>query len=283
MTAGPGPIQIISQVGPTGPTGQQGDPGPQSRTAGPTGATGPTGAFQTAYPGTISADTFEGNYFTSSHVLTANIGNFQTIYLNGENVYSNVLSILQNQSVTSSLLGGSADGGSKYFHLGTFTAPTGGVVLKLNLVACSGFNINNEVLPTGVMSQPVSQIYDLCVYFFTSNGDKVNLGPTVLRGFGWCTQTHTVQRPMTVYVTTTGTASTGGGNADYDFYVLADPYIGAPVITATTSGRWRTDPIGATTGTGGALSTRPANSIKLPTASVNTSMTTVLQSIAGGI
>jgi hypothetical protein len=215
--------------------------------------------------------------------MTANFGNFQAIYLNGQNVYSNVLSILQNQSVTSSLIGGSVDGGSKYFHLGTFTAPTNGVVLKLNLVACSGFNINNEVLPTGVMSQPVSQIYDLCVYFFTSNGDKVNLGPTVLRGFGWCTQTHTVQRPMTVYVTTTGTASTGGGNADYDFYVLADPYIGAPVITATTSGRWRADPIGATTGTGGALSTRPANSIKLPTASVNTSMTTVLQSIAGGI
>ena len=156
--------------------------------------------------------------------------------------------------------------------------------MKLNLVACSGFNINNEVLPTGVMSQPVAQIYDLCIYFCTSNnGDKVNLGPTVLRGFGWCTQTHTVQHPMTVYVTTTGTASIGGGNADYDFYVLADPYIGAPVITATTSGQWRADPIGATTGKGGALSTRPANSIKLPTASVNTSMTTVLQSIAGGI
>ena len=111
----------------------------------------------------------------------------------------------------------------------------------------------------------------------------MNLGPTVLRGFGWCTQTHTVQHPMTVYVTTTGTASTGDGNADYDFYVYAEPYIGNPVITATTSGQWRADPIGATTGTGGALPTRPANSIKLPTATVNTSMTTVLQSIAGGI
>ena len=112
-----GPVNIIAQ---TGPTGRQGDPGPQSRTAGPTGATGPQGpqgSFQTNYPGTISADTFEGNYFTSSHVLTANIGNFQTIYLNGENVYSNVLSILKNRSVTSSLLGSSADGGYKYFEL----------------------------------------------------------------------------------------------------------------------------------------------------------------------
>jgi hypothetical protein len=88
---------------------------------------------------------------------------------------------------------------------------------------------------------------------------------------------------MTVYVTTTGTASTGTGNADYDFYVFAEPYIGNPVITVATSGQWRTDPIGATVGTGGAMSTRPANSIKLPTASVNTSMTTVLQSIGGGI
>jgi hypothetical protein len=169
--------------------------------------------------------------------------------------------------------------------LGTFTAPTGGVVLKLNLVACSGFNINNQLTSTGAPTQQVSQLYDLCIYFYTSNanGDKVTLGPTVLRGYGWCTQTHTVQHPMTVYVTTTGTASTGNGNADYDFYVFAEPFIGNPVITVATSGLWRTDPIGATTGTGGAMSTRPANSIKLPTASVNTSMTTVLQSIAGGI
>jgi hypothetical protein len=189
-----------------------------------------------------------------------------------------VLSLINNRSVTSSLLGGSADGNFRYYHLGTFTAPTNGVVLKLNFVACSGFNINNEVLPTGVMSQQVSQLYDLCVYFFTSNGDKVNLGPTVLRGFGWCTQTHTVQRPMTVYVTTTGDANTTG-TQDYDFYAYCDPYIGSPMITAATTGLWRADPYCVSASSLNA----PANAIKLPTASVNTSLTTVFSSVKGGI
>jgi hypothetical protein len=191
-----------------------------------------------------------------------------------------VLTLINNRSVSSTYLGFTYInmGNYKYFHLGTFTAGTNGVVLKLNLVACSGFNINNQVLPTGVMTQQVSQIYDLCVYFYTSNGDKVNLGPTVLRGFGWCTQTHTSQRPMPVYVTTTGDANTTGIQ-DYDFYALCDPYIGSPLITAATSGIWRADPYCVSTSSVNA----PANAIKLPSASVTTSLTTVFATIKGGI
>jgi hypothetical protein len=268
-----GNTTIFAYTGATGRQGDLGPTGPQSRTAGATGATGPTGVFQTGYSGTISASAF--NATTQVSAPTANFG---TINLNGYSFYQDLLDMINNLSVSSLYIVYNAEANYKYFHWGTFTAPTNGVVLKLNLVACSGFNINNQVLPTGVMTQQTSQIYDLCVYFYTSNGDKVNLGPTVLRGFGWCTQTHTVQRPMTVYVTTTGDANTTGIQ-DYDFYAYCDPYIGSPMITAATTGLWRADP----TCVSAASLNPPANAIKLPGASVNTSLTTNVATVKGGI
>jgi hypothetical protein len=268
---GAGPVQIIAQTGPTGDI---------SRTLGPTGATGPpgaTGAFQTNYPGTITA-----SRFSATTQLNSPIGDFGTINVGGQDVYLQTLTLINNRSVSSTYLSSSVDGNFRYVHLGAFTAPTGGVVLKLHFVVCAGFNIGDAVTTAGVTNQ-ISQILDLCIYFYTSNaGDKVVLGSaptqTVLRGFGWCTSTHTAQTPFSVFVTTTGVAATTGSQT-YDFYVLCQPFIGSPMVTAATTGLWQADPYGAQASS----LARPAGAIKLPVASVNTSMTTVFRTINGGI
>ena len=83
---------------------------------------------------------------------------------------------------------------------------------------------------------------------------------------------------MTVYVTTTGDANTTGQQT-YDFYAYCNPFIGTPVLTAATSGVWQADAFAGFFGS----TAPPANAIRLPTASVSTSLTTVFQSVRGGV
>ena len=112
---------------------------------GPTGATGPTGctgSFQTDYRGLI----------TASQINVSNTGIFGTLSCSGTGVFGSDLSVSGNlwgtniwsgvQAVAKANCGiqstplSSVQGSVSYQHLGSWTAPINGHMLKLNYVSC---------------------------------------------------------------------------------------------------------------------------------------------------
>ena len=282
----PGQLQLVytgatqgvpGVPGSQGPTGPTGSPGADSRAVGPAGSQGPTGAtgaFQTQYSGTITATNLAANLS-----VTAVQGSFGDVNIGGTEVWSGVNQLIANQSVTSTYLGFNGDGNVRVQHIGSFTAPQGGVALKLNYIYCMGFNFNDIITTAGV-SINASKIADLCIYFFTGNAhDYVQLGSTLMRGYGWCTSTHTTSFAQNVFVTTTYTGSaTSNAAQTFDFYVQAGPFIGSPIVTAVTPGVW----VPATNSAVGSL-TAPANAVKLPIALLYNTMCTSTTTRPGGV
>jgi hypothetical protein len=183
-------------------------------------------------------------------------GNFGGIIVGGSEIWSGAQQIVVSNAVSSRYPGWSFSGSVTYQHIGTFTAPCGGVALKVNYMSCISFNVNASVSQAGLASSLGAQIVDLCIYFYTSNGDYVLLNNGAkLRGYGWCTSTHFTNFPLSVIVTTSYTGAANSSTPQtYDFYVQTGPFVGSPIVTAATSGTWATntnDLSGSTTAPGG--------------------------------
>ena len=262
-------------MGSQGPAGQfqsyTGPTGADSRVLGPTG---PTGVFATNYQGTIQATNL-----TATEYLNSKYGRFSdSISIDNVELWNGV-SLLINNNFRCTYLGKCHEDGIRYQHLGTFKAPPGGVVLKLNYISCLGFHVHAAVSPQGAPTA-LAQVTDLCIYFYTSNAnDYVTLpNGAKCRGYGWCTSTHSHNFPLDVCVTSGpffGAAdSTFAEN--YDFYVRTGPFVGNPFVTAQTSGIWTpsTTAIGSATG--------PANCLRLPIAALYNTMCTNFVGRPGG-
>ena len=90
---------------------------------------------------------------------------------------------------------------------------------------------------------------------------------------------HTQSFPLNVLVTTDYVGSnTSGESQTFDFYVQTGPFMGNPIVTAATCGIWTP----FTTDGDGSL-TAPANSVRLPIASISNSLGTVFATRPGGI
>ena len=172
-------------MGSAGNQGSVGPTGADSRVVGPTGNTGATGGFPTNYQGTITATNL-----TSTEYLNSKYGRFSdSISIQNVELWNGV-SLLINQNFQCTYLGQSHIGNIRYQRIGTFRAPPGGVVLKLNYIHCLGFHVHAAVSPQGAPTA-LAQIVDLCIYFYTGNAnDYVTLpNGAKFRVYGWCTST----------------------------------------------------------------------------------------------
>jgi hypothetical protein len=96
--------------------------------------TGGTGSFQSLLvAGTQSA--FHGNVSVGGTI-------------SGTGLWSGVATIAQSLALPQYAMASSYTSSSTYLHLGTWTAPIGGHVLKLNYLSCCGFNVNQAVSST---------------------------------------------------------------------------------------------------------------------------------------
>jgi len=182
--------------------------------------TGGTGSFQSLTVGTQS-------------IVSLGVGQIV-----GTGLWSGVAAIAQSLSLPQYAMASSYTSASTYLHLGTWTAPVGGHVLKLNYLSCCGFNVNQAVSSTypGTITTYGPQIVDLNIYFYTSDGSShaTLANGTPVFGYGYGVSTHVTAAPQGLWVTTTG-------NMVFDFYLLTGPMIGNPVLTAMTSQTWVTD------------------------------------------
>ena len=182
--------------------------------------TGGTGSFQSLTVGTQS-------------IVSLGVGQ-----IFGTGLWSGVAAIAQSLSLPQYAMASSYTSASTYLHLGTWTAPVGGHVLKLNYLSCCGFNVNQAVSSTypGTITTYGPQIVDLNIYFYTSDGSShaTLANGTPVFGYGYGVSTHVTAAPQGLWVTTTG-------NMVFDFYLLTGPMIGNPVLTAMTSQTWVTD------------------------------------------
>ena len=144
-------------------------------------------------------------------------------------------------------MGSCYQGTPSYYHLGTWTAPVGGHVLKLNYLSCVGFNINASVGIDGYPLPAGPQIVDLTIYFYTSNGNGTTTGDAVLLGgrlygYGYAVSTHVTTNVQAVLVSSPPAT---GPTQTFDFYVATGPWVGNAVLTAVTSQKWVADQSGA--------------------------------------
>ena len=280
---------------------------------GPAGTsyTGPTGAFQTGYNGQltvgsliasdsvvvthdITCETIEGQRctFTFSNFDGVQVTNgidcstirgdnctfrdtgFDDIHFNdGTEIWDGVQQTVSAWSVTNNVLPQSLVSSQVLYHLGTWAAPIGGVVLKLNVVSCIGININASITTAGayIASGPGPQIIDLTILFYTTNNrDYISLpNGVVFPGYGWCESTHVTNFPAAVYVQCSNTqAQPIGAFVTFDFWMQSGPMIGNPAVSVLSN-----NPTGWKPDYGGAyLPAAPQNAIKLPIASAMTSM-----------
>jgi hypothetical protein len=216
----------------------------------------------------------------SAPTVTGNVGYFNDLTIGGVRLWPGIQQIVTANSVSASYVGNSWSGFSTFQGIGTFTAPPGGTVIKINYLHCIGFNINDAVNQSCVPQAKGPQMIDLCIYFYTSNnGDYVQLpGGAKLGGYGWCTSTHVSRAPYNVYVLSQYTGPVSSNDPrDYHFYVETGPFVGNPIVTAATSGTW-TPNYSDYAGT-----TRPTNACKLPMATVMHSMNANYVTRVGGV
>ena len=190
--------------------------------------TGGTGSFQSL---SVAA--------TQSFVGSISVGGA----VSGTGLWSGVAALTTALSVPQYAMGSMYQATPYFYHLGTWTAPVGGHVLKLNFLSCVGFNINAAVGTDGFLLPTGPQIVDLTIYFYTSNGNGVNTGDAVLLGgrlygYGYAVSTHVTTNVE--YVIVSSPPATGPMQT-FDFYVATGPWVGNPVLTAVTSQTWVTD------------------------------------------
>jgi len=194
----------------------------------------------TAHISTILCQTLTGGTgsFQSLTVGTQSVVSLGVGQIVGTGLWSGVASIAQSLSLPQYAMASSYTSASTYLHLGTWTAPVGGHVLKLNYLSCCGFNVNQAVSSTypGTITTYGPQIVDLNIYFYTSDGSShaTLANGTPVFGYGYGVSTHVTAAPQGLWVATTG-------NMVFDFYLLTGPMIGNPVLTAMTSQTWVTD------------------------------------------
>ena len=180
----------------------------------------------------------------------------------GTGLWSGVATLSRNLALPQYAMASSYLTSQTVVHLGTWTAPVGGHVLKLNYLSCCGFNVNQAVSSTypGTITSYGPQIVDLDIYFYTSDGVShatlANGSP--FYGYGYGVSTQVTATPQGIWVTM-------NQNMVFDFYVYTGPMIGNPVLTAMTSQTWVTD----LTSASGVL---PANAQRLRIAANCTSM-----------
>ena len=152
-------------------------------------------------------------------------------------------------------------------------------MLKLNYIACAGFNIYGSVSYGGVPLPNGPQIIDVCIYFYTSNIEFIQLPNNIrIRGWGYAISTHVSTTPVAVYVATSyDGVATATAPQTYEFYVAMPYFVGNPIVTAATSGTWTPNLNDGS----GSLSV-PVNAIKLPIASNMTSMVRNYVTMTGG-
>ena len=182
--------------------------------------TGGTGSFQSLTVGTQS-------------IVSLGVGQ-----IFGTGLWSGVAAIAQSLSLPQYAMASSYTSAQTYLHLGTWTAPIGGHVLKLNYLSCCGFNVNQAVSSTypGTITTYGPQIVDLNIYFYTSDGSShaTLANGTPVFGYGYGVSTHVTAAPQGLWVAATR-------DLQFDFYLLTGPMIGNPVLTAMTSQTWVTD------------------------------------------
>ena len=223
-----------------------------------------TGVFltgPTTYVSAISGPTATISSISCS-TLTGGTGSFQSLRvagtqsfvgsvsvggaISGTGLWGGVAALTTALAVPQYAMGSMYQSTPSFYHLGTWTAPVGGHVLKLNFLSCVGFNINAAVDQSGYQLPTGPQIVDLTIYFYTSNGNGVNTGDAVLLGgrlygYGYAVSTHVTTNVE--YVLVSSPPATGPTQT-FDFYVATGPWVGNPVLTAVTSQTWVADQTG---------------------------------------
>jgi hypothetical protein len=124
----------------------------------------------------------------------------------------------------------------QYYRVGVLTADQGGEMLRLSVIAC-GYTYLLSIPPS---TTPLTQPYEIVLYFFTGDGSKTIpvTGNTsgqanTCMGFGWGTHTSNYKPPLGVFV-----APTPGNTSRYEFWVSLALYSGRPLVTASTTAQW---------------------------------------------
>ena len=189
--------------------------------------------------------------------------------LSGGGVQSTALGYCVQQSMIQL----SCNGNATIQHLGTWTAPINGHMLKLNYVACQYFNTNSSISQSGNPAATGPTVIDLTILFFTSNtsGEYCIIpGSNVkLYGYGYGISTHCTAMPYALYVSTTNT-QLNPTSQTFDFYVTTGPFVGCAMISAMTTDTWTPEP--GITNHGGIVDSVPSANLRLPIASNMTTM-----------